>query len=148
MSDTRRNTLHPFTEEQRAELLKNPYTRKVTTYSVSFTEQFAKDYMQLFNQGMSDLQAIQALGYSLEILGVGRAHSIGLHIRERIKREGNAGERIRLPKRGRPPNDARNVIASIESEPPEVQLKALKNEVVYLRQEIDFIKKILQSGTT
>ena len=123
---------NPFTPEQIKLLEANPYTYRVTEHRLTLTVEAKQEILKMKEEGLPACQIVKKLGYDLDIIGESRAYSErGLHVGY-PKRIGKRLDPERLNKL--PTN-------------PETFAKLI-NEVSYLRQEVDFLKKISQIGTS
>ena len=128
-----------FTEEQIQILSRNPYTLNVTSTRIMFTKEAKKKILELADQGKTIAQIMRELGYDPKMLGHHRTKNLIRLIRvEAESREGlHNGYKKRTPKRMTP--------AEIEElgQNPESYAR-LKAEVIYLREEVEFLKKVSQ----
>ena len=119
-----------FTEEEIVELKNNKYTHTVSASSISFTAEFKEKFWAMYKAGYKPKQIIKQLGYNPDILG---------HIREQaLSPEGfHTGRRELIPKRP---------IEEYAEMPPSRAMIKIMNELAYLRQEVEFIKKATQAA--
>lgn len=128
-----------FTPEEMEALRNNPNTWTVTSRRISLTKAAKERIIELLEKGYSARQCAKELGYDTEMLGKSRCDSIVHHVKEDVIRgkEVHEGYTKRQPKRltaeelDQLPMDQESYIR-------------MKNELVYLRQEVDFLKKISQ----
>lgn len=134
-------TKRPFTDEEVTALSRNPYTYKVTSTRIQFTAEFKEDFWQKHLQGESCNQILEELGYDPKVLGKYRVYAIKKHIEEQV----NSPEGIHTGYRQyrRRSGD----ITEIEDLPPDKAFARMQNEIIYLRQELEFIKKIIKSDS-
>lgn len=126
-----------FTEEQIRVLRKNPNTTYVSDSVIKFTQEFKIKLVEAINQGVPVRRFIQEAGYDYEMLGDDRVKTLASRLRKEA-REGNtihAGykERKRHPD-----------LADYKGMAPEEAMHHMQNEILYLHQELDFIKKIIE----
>lgn len=128
-----------FSDKEIKILKANPYTYRVSAERIRFTAEFKEMFWAKYCSGMTAASAIYELGYDPDMLGAERIHGIIRHIRKEANSEigfhtGNA-----YPKKKKIP---------FKEEPisPNQTIVRLKNEVLYLRQEMEFLKKIIDSG--
>ena len=127
-----------FTEEELAFLRKNPYTAYVDPNVLSFTVAFKMEYMRLHEEGLPPREILPKLGYPIEIIGKSRLNGIS----QSVRRE--AASKLGFKE------TRRDKMAPLVDVSPEVEaaltdrqmINRLQCEVAYLRQEIDFLKKI------
>ena len=126
-----------YTQKQIKELKSNPYTLKVDDQRIFFTIEFKKAFWTKYQAGMSPRVILKELNYSLDNFGQKQIDSIV----QRVKKEALAGEftegysRINRIKINEPSSDIT----------PQ-NIKQMQNELLYLRQEVDFLKKVLKKG--
>lgn len=128
---------NPFTDEQILLLRQNPYTFSVTRLRLSFTKEFKEIFYSEYETGLLPRQILQDHGYDPAVLGGRRIWGISCHIRQEYRRYGGFRQGTiqtkmpgpSLPAPGRPASDKE-------------ELGQLRHEVDYLRQEIEFLKKI------
>ncbi len=130
-----------FTEEQIRVLRKNPNTAYVSDSIIKFTQEFKVKLVEAVNQGVPVRRFIQEAGYEYEMLGDDRVNTFVSRWRKEA-REGNtihAGykERKRHPD-----------LADYKKMAPEDAMHHMQNEILYLHQELDFIKKIIELDST
>ena len=128
-----------FSIEQQELLRENPYTHRVTTCQISFTKEFKEEFWRLYTvKRMSPTDILSALGYQPEILGARRISGIQKHIRDEYltNRSFSSGRKISL--------EYLDPVAPQK----ESNVQRLQHEVLYLRQEIEFLKKISSIKTT
>ena len=135
-----------FTEEEQKILLQNPFTKSVTASNLYTTKEFKEEFLKLYLHGdKSPAQIVTELGYDSKILGYHRITGIQHHIMEKYKagepfEAGGYKQRIK----------GRSVSSEQQSGGVTTDLdavKQLKAEVSYLRQEVAFLKKLIQNGT-
>lgn len=129
--------MRKYTQKQIKELKSNPYTLKVDDQRIFFTIEFKKVFWTKYQAGMSPRAILKELNYSLDNFGQKQIDSIV----QRVKKEALAGEftegysRINRIKINEPSSDIT----------PQ-NIKQMQNELLYLRQEVDFLKKVLKKG--
>ena len=125
-----------YTQKQIKELKSNPYTLQVDDKRIFFTIDFKKVFWTKYQAGMSPRAIFKELNYNLDYFGQKQIDSIV----QRVKKEALAGEftegyvrknRIKIKE---PPDDIN----------PQ-NIKQMQNELLYLRQEVDFLKKVLKT---
>ena len=128
-----------FTPEEMEALRKNPNTWMVTSNRISLTKEAKERIIELLEKGYSARQCVIELGYDVEILGKSRCDAIVHHVKEDVTQ----GREVRegYPKR----RTKRLTAEELDQLPMDQESYArMKNELVYLRQEVDFLKKISQ----
>ena len=126
-----------YTKKQIKELKQNPYTLQVDEKRIFFTIEFKKVFWNKYQAGMSPRAIFKELDYNLENFGQKQIDSIV----QRIKKEVSEGEFTEGYNRTK-----RIKIKEVDSEITPQNLKQMQNELLYLRQEVDFLKKVLKKG--
>lgn len=127
-----------FTQEEITLLEKNIYTYKVNESMIKFTDDFRDDFWRLYLTDMSVKEIFRTLGYDPELLGTKRIDGFVYNLRkERLTDEQRLNSISRTSKVRRPPSDTK--YSDMKSKEA---IKAMEIELAYLRQEIDFLKKL------
>lgn len=125
-----------YTQKQIKDLKSNPYTLQVSDKRIFFTIEFKKIFWKKYQAGMSPRSIFKEMDYNLDYFGQKQIDSIV----QRVKKEALAGEftegysRINRIKINEPSSDIT----------PQ-NIKQMQNELLYLRQEVDFLKKVLKT---
>ena len=125
-----------YTKNQIRELSKNPYTFKIDNKRILSTIEFKKLFWIKYQAGMSPRAILKELNYNLDCFGQKQIDSIT----QRIKKEALAGEFTEGYSRNR-----RAKINEPDIELTPQNIKQMQNELMYLRQEVDFLKKVLRT---
>jgi len=124
-----------FTTEQLQQIKANPYTYWATENMVSFTKEFKQEFWNRYQAGQRPRDIVKELGYDPDVLGDSRISGI----QALIKRAALAGkEFVNAPLAGMPAQR----LTSVEYDPTKETIVRMQNEILFLRQEIDFLKKI------
>ena len=126
-----------FTEEQKAILLKNPNTTYVSDSVIKFTQEFKVKLVEAVNQGVPVRRFIQETGYDYEMLGDDRIKTFVSRWRKEAREGGTIHSGYK--ERKRHPD-----LADYKGMAPEEAMQHMQNEILYLHQELDFIKKIIE----
>ena len=128
-----------FTPEEIKILEANPYTRRVSAGSLSITMEAKQRVLELYETGITSRQIVEALGYDYEILGGQRMKNIVRNTRKEAASPCGLHEGYsRVPA-------ARMAKEEIEQlDNSAMSYARLKNEVIYLREEVRFLKKLSQ----
>ena len=125
-----------YTQKQIKELKSNPYTLQIDDKRIFFTIEFKKVFWTKYQAGMSPRAILKELNYNLDYFGQKQIDSIV----QRVKKEALVGEFT--------DGYSRNNRMKIK-EPPDAitpqNIKQMQNELLYLRQEVDFLKKVLKT---
>ena len=128
-----------FTDKEVEMLRDNQYTYAVTPHILSFTKEFKELFWDEYQAGAIPRQILEKYGYPTDVLGKGRIWGIA-HI---IKKQYYSPEGLHegtIPKTIKPPGE--------DAKTTEERVSRLQGEVQYLRQEIEFLKKISSIRTT
>ena len=130
-----------FTQEELQVLNANPYTLNATPTRIMYTKEAKQMILAMAEQGKSIVHIVRELGYDPEVLGRHRIKGLVWRIRQEADSPQGLrnGYATRAPKRL-----TAGQIAELE-ENPESYAK-LKREVVYLREEVEFLKKVSQQA--
>ncbi len=133
-------TKKKFTEEEILTLRQNPHTLSVTENRLSFTLEAKKKILESYGTGKSMRQVLRELGYEPEVLGDARIKSIRHNLQDEAKSETGIHQGYARPinRKRLSPEEIEKLGADAAS------VIRLKNEVVYLRAEVEFLKKISQ----
>ena len=131
-----------YTPKQIKKLEANPYTLKVTKNKLYFTIKFKEDFWINYQAGNAPRKILSDLGYDLEYFGQKQIDSIV----QRIKKEALSGHGFREGenRERRIPMKATNreELSSPQS------IERMQNELLYLRQEVEFLKKIIMTNNS
>ena len=124
----------PLTEEERQRLLANPFTAKVTKNGqVSHTVAFKKFAYEQHLKGVKTADIVKMAGYDLNSTNKNRYYKL----MERIIAEAQSEQGFKDPLQTKKLQKKR-----IEELQTKQALKTLQDRVIYLEQELDFLKKI------
>ena len=124
-----------YTKKQIKELKENPYTLQIDEQRIFFTIEFKKIFWRKYQAGMSPRTIFKELNYNLDYFGQKQIDSIV----QRVKKEALKGEFTEGYTRSN-----RMKIKEPDSETTQ-NLRQMQNELLYLRQEVDFLKKVLKA---
>ena len=125
-----------FTESEQKLLKRNPYTYQVTAQEIHFTAEFKQAFWDLYRSGTSAVLTMRQLGYDTDLLGKERIRGI----RSAVQRQALSPEGFRT---GYKPYRRRRRPEATEELPPDQTLKRMQGEITYLRQEMEFLKKLI-----
>ena len=127
-----------YTAKEMKLLKVNPYTFKVTKNKLYFTIEFKEAFWRAYQAGMAPRKIFEDLGYDLKIFGQKQIDSIV----QSIKRQAQSETGFRQGEnRTRRKKDELSIPEGTKLESQETWISIL-NEVKYLRQEVDFLKKL------
>ena len=131
-----------FTEEEQQLLRQNPYVYSVSESSLSLTKEFKELFLEAYNKGQSARNILENYGFDPDILGKHRIWGISSYIRSEYQKYGEFTEGHNTRgKRSSSPNLSSPATVADE-------IRQLKHEVDYLKQEMEFLKKISAIRTT
>lgn len=130
-----------YTAKQIRELKKNPYVFKATKYKLYFTAKFKEEFWIRYQAGNTPRKILSDLGFDLSFFGQKQIDSMTQSIKKQALsgdgfKEGEAREKRVAIK----PMDEQEL-----SSPQSIQ--RMQNELLYLRQEVEFLKKLFQWTT-
>ena len=124
---------NPFTKAQIEMLQTNKYVKSISASTIRFTEEFKLYFYQRHTSGTSSRQIFIECGIDPDILGESRVSGFCYMLNKHAKRdEGFSDARKHNFRRASDMNDL----------PLETQIKQLRNELAYTRQEVEFLKKL------
>lgn len=130
-----------FTDEEVTILEENKYTAFVSNSSIRFTLEFKEMFMKRKQEGIPARRIFKEAGYDVDILGICRIKNFAKRIpKEASSRDGLHEGYHTYRKR---PEDT-----DYGKMPPEEAIVGMQREILYLRQELEFIKKIIKTDST
>ena len=130
-----------FTAEEVEALRINPYTASVTPSVIHFTLDFKKEFWRLSAEGCTGNQAFRKLGCDPDVLGFERVHNVT----KRVRREGKSSEGIRALRKSRMKLTHEGFSnAELEKMSRRESEQRMQNEIVYLQQQMAFLKKLMR----
>ena len=125
------------TAKQIKELKANPYTLKVTKNKLYFTIKFKEDFWTSYQAGNAPRKILKDFGYNLEYFEQKQIDSLV----QRIKHQALSGNGFT---EGENRNKRIPMKATSEEDMSSPQsIERMQNELLYLRQEVEFLKKII-----
>lgn len=133
-----------YTAREMKLLKANPYTFKVTKNKLYFTIEFKETFWTAYQAGMAPRKILEDLGYDLEMFGQKQIDSMV----QSMKRQAGSGNGFRQGEnRTRRKKDELFIQEGAPAQSKET-LENILNEVKYLRQEVEFLKKIVRTENT
>lgn len=136
-----RTIKHPsrFTPEQVELLAANPFTFSVTPRHIWFTLEFKNLFLSRYDAGETSTEIFVSCGYDPDILGNNRMYNFPRRLKAQIATgrpltEGPM-QQARKPKR-----------IDYNTMPTQQSVAAMQREITYLRQQVEFLKKITELG--
>lgn len=127
----------PFTNEQILMLRQNPYTYSVTQFQLNLTKEFKEIFFSEYQAGELPRKILEDHGFDPAVLGERRIWSISGHIRKQYMKYGCFHEGSHTHEKRQPQEQPSDIPVSEKEE-----LKQLRHEIDYLKQEVEFLKKI------
>ena len=123
-----------FTHEELAILRSNPYTYTANVNSIYFTAEFKEKFYKLRQEGYLLDETISLLGYDPDMLGETRIKGISSLINKAVRN-------------GKPfteghPSPESAMFNDEYAELTDENFLKMQHELLYLKQEIEFLKKI------
>lgn len=125
-----------FTEEAIRILASNSYTYRITETTIRFTLPFKEEFLKRYKEGYSPTQIVTDLGYDINILGKRRVEGIRDHIMKESVSAAGLHEGSLFPKILPGSRDFTSI-------PQSKTIEYMQHELIYLRQEVEFLKKII-----
>lgn len=133
-----------YTTKEMKALKANPYTFKVTKYKLYFTVEFKKAFWTAYQAGMTPRNILEDFGYDLSIFSQKQIDGIVQNIKRQALDINGFTE-------GENRSGRTRTGAVLSEDTPDVSPESMDriwNEVKYLRQEVDFLKKILKADNS
>lgn len=121
-----------FTNEQLKELEKNPYVKKASIKSITYTEEFKELYWIDYQNGMRPSKTFKKYGFDPDVLNSQRRDNFTDRLKKQVARKEGF-------KDTRSSNSCRPSTKELSLED---QLKILKHKNKILQQENDFLKRM------
>lgn len=126
-----------YTAKQIKQLEKNPYVFKVTRHKLYYTAKFKEDFWIRYQAGNTPRKILTDFGFDINIFGQKQIDSLVQHIKKQAL-SGNGftegeNKQKRVPMRA----TSEEELSSPQS------IECMQNELLYLRQEVEFLKKII-----
>lgn len=129
-------TTRHFTKEEVAILAKNPFTFKVSENVICFTIEFKELFWTYYQNGLHPTEIFIRTGYDPALLGERRIGNFAYKLREAMK----SGKGFNVNNGGAPKPKPRS--KNYAEMLPEVAIASMNYELKYLRQEVEFLKKL------
>lgn len=126
-----------YTPKQIRELKANPYTYNVTKNKLYFTSKFKEDFWISYQAGNAPRKILTDLGYNLDYFEQKQIDSIVQRIKKQALSGNGFTEGENRQKRVPMKATSEEELSSPQS------IERMQNELLYLRQEVEFLKKII-----
>lgn len=126
-----------YTEKQIKELKKNPYVFKVTKHKLYYTAKFKEDFWVSYQAGNTPRKILRDFGFDINIFGQKQIDSLVQHIKKQALSRNGFTEGENRQRRVPVKATSEEELSSLQS------IERMQNELLYLRQEVEFLKKII-----
>ena len=126
-----------YTAKQIKELEKNPYVYKATKHMIYYSAKFKEDFWTSYQAGNTPRKILVDFGFDLSMFGQKQIDSLVQHIKKQALAGTGFSEGSNRTKRM-----AMKATDEIEVSSPQ-SIERMQNELLYLRQEVEFLKKII-----
>jgi hypothetical protein len=131
-----------YTTKQIRELEKNPYVFRVTKHKLYFTVKFKEDFWVSYQAGNSPRKILTDFGFDLDMFGQKQIDSLVQHIKKQALSGNGFSEGENRQKRIPMKSITEEELSSPQS------IERMQNELLYLRQEVEFLKKIISADNS
>lgn len=126
-----------FTAYEMELLRQNPYTYRVRARQLLFTAEFKRIFWERYQNGEDVQQIFESLGYDPLVVGYTRMYSLP----QNLRRVAEAGREF-MEGYSKRSNEAVKQAGGKSSS--ELEIAELRHENAYLRQHVEFLKKITE----
>lgn len=126
-----------YTEKQIKDLQKNPYVLKVSKHKLYYTAKFKEEFWISYQAGNSPRKILSDFGFDLSIFRQKQIDSLVQHIKKQALSGNGFSEGENRQRRSPMKATNENELSSPQS------IERMQNELLYLRQEVEFLKKII-----
>ena len=125
-----------FTKREIQLIKNNPYTYKVTEFQIFYTKEFKVEFWRRYQAGESPRSIVESLGFDPDMLGQYRINGLQINIQKQAQiPEGFTEGKGR--RKGR-----KTELYDVDNHPSDETIIKMQHELLYLRQEVEFLKKI------
>ena len=135
-----RETYHrkKFTDEELEILRANPFTSRVDCHHIWFTLEFQNLFLSRYETGESSPEIFRSLGYDIDIIGYQRVCNYPRQLKHRLESGKELTEKHGNTKVSEP------TYVDYNTMPSQQAVAAMQRELTYLRQQVEFLKKITE----
>ena len=126
-----------YTAKQIKQLEKNPYVFRVTKHKLYYTAKFKEDFWISYQAGNSPRKILIDFGFDIDIFGQKQIDSLVQHIKKQALAGNGFTEGENRQRRVPMKATSEEELSSPQS------IERMQNELLYLRQEVEFLKKII-----
>lgn len=131
-----------YTPKQMKELEKNPYVFKATKHKLYYTAKFKEAFWISYQAGNAPRAILKDFGFDIEIFGQKQIDSLVQNIKKQALSGNGFTEGENRTKRM-----PRKATEEEELSAPQ-SIERMQNELLYLRQEVEFLKKIITADNS
>jgi len=124
-----------LSSEEIAKLKEHPYVIDANERFVCFTITFKERFYKEYQNGRKPKRILTDMGLDTELLGKCRINGIKLHVLQQAQ-----------SKKGFTDLESQRFGCFVRDKSPEDKIKRLEHELAYTRQELEFVKKIVQAN--
>ena len=126
-----------YTVKQIKQLERNPYVFKVTKHKLYYTAKFKEDFWISYQAGNSPRKILIDFGFDIDTFGQKQIDSLVQHIKKQALSGNGFSEGENRQRRVPMKATSEEELSSPQS------IERMQNELLYLRQEVEFLKKII-----
>lgn len=126
-----------YTPKQIKELEKNPYVYRATKHKLYYSAKFKEDFWISYQAGNAPRKILSDFGFDLDIFGQKQIDSLVQHIKKQALAGNGFSEGENRTKRVPMKATREEELSAPQS------IERMQNELLYLRQEVEFLKKII-----
>jgi hypothetical protein len=126
-----------YTTKQIRELEKNPYVFRVTKHKLYYTAKFKEDFWVSYQAGNAPRKILTDFGFDLSMFGQKQIDSLVQHIKKQALSGNGFSEGENRQRRVPMKATTEQELSSPQS------IERMQNELLYLRQEVEYLKKII-----
>ena len=126
-----------YTAKQIKQLEKNPYVFKATKHRLYYTAKFKEDFWVSYQAGNTPRKILTDFGFDINIFGQKQIDSLVQHIKKQALSGNGFSEGDNRQRRVPMKATSEEELSSPQS------IERMHNELLYLRQEVEFLKKII-----
>lgn len=130
--------MNEYTAKEIRVLKSNPYTLNVTKNKLYFTVKFKEDFWRCYQAGIAPRKILEDMGYDISLFRQKQIDSLV----QRIKKQALSGSGFTEGE-----NRTKRTALKSSGNVQEISNNSIQNmqhEILYLRQEVEFLKKIIK----
>jgi hypothetical protein len=131
-----------YTTKQIRELEKNPSVFKATKHKLYYTAKFKEDFWISYQAGNTPRKILTDFGFDLSVFGQKQIDSLVQHIKKQALSGNGFSEGENRQRRVPMKATKEEELSSPQS------IERMQNELLYLRQEVEFLKKIITADNS